>query len=196
MTETLIIESVVSEGVSSVETQTISVESPLQVFVTLTEQPDALVVESDTSGVSIVEDTHVHIVAEGSQGPQGIQGPTGPTGGTALQYPAGEALGGHRMVVLNDAGAAVYADHTNLTHANKVLGMTTGAASMGAIATIQTGGEHTEPSWSWTLNQPIYLNTTGLLTQVTPTTGFSLILGFPITTTSAFFAMREPIILN
>jgi hypothetical protein len=165
MSETLVIDTLISEGVFSVETQVLSVVSPEQVY----------------------------IIADGAQGPAG---PPGPTGGSALQYQAGEALGGHRMVVLDDTGKAIYADNTLLSHANKVLGMTTGAVSMGDTATIQTGGEMTEPSWSWVLDTPIWLSSSGVLTQVAPVTGFSLIVAFPVSATKAIISLREPIFLN
>jgi len=125
---------------------------------------------------------------------QGPPGPPGPPGGTALQYPAGTALGGHRMVVLNDLGQAVYADSSNPAHASKVLGITTGASSQGDTATIQSGGELTESSWAWTLDQPVFLGTSGLLTQTQPATGFSLVVGFPLSTTTLFVNIGEPLI--
>lgn len=128
----------------------------------------------------------------GAPGPRGIPGPDG---GTALQYPAGESLGGHRMVVLDDAAEAIYADNGTPAHAVKVLGITTGAAAAGDAATIQTGGELTEPSWAWTLNQPVYLGTNGTLTQTPPVAGFSLIVGFPITPTTIYMAIGQPITL-
>jgi hypothetical protein len=193
MSETLVIDTLVAEGVFSVETQMLSVVSPEQVVVALTERPDTVAVEFDASAVSLLEDSQIYIIADGAQGPVG---PPGPTGGYALQYTAGEALGGHRAVVLNDMGEVVYADNTILTHANKVLGITTGAASMGAMATIQTGGEMTEPSWSWVLDTPIWLSSSGMLTQVAPVTGFSLIVAFPVSATKAIISLREPIFLN
>jgi hypothetical protein len=146
--------------------------------------------------VSVVEFVDRQVIFGGEQGPSGPPGPPGPTGGEALQYQAGEALGGHRMVVLNDTGKAIYADNTVLSHANKVLGMTTGAVSMGDTATIQTGGEMTEPSWSWVLDTPIWLSSSGMLTQVAPVTGFSLIVAFPITAIKVFINLHEPIFLN
>jgi hypothetical protein len=100
------------------------------------------------------------------------------------------------MVVLDDAAQAIYADNTTLSHVSKVLGMTTGAANALDLATIQTGGEITEPSWSWALNTPIFLGATGLLTQVQPVSGFSLVVAFPITQTKIFISLREPIILT
>jgi hypothetical protein len=85
--------------------------------------------------------------------------------------------------VLNDIGEAIYADNTILSHANKILGMTTEATLTGAI---------TDSSWSWVLNTPIWLSSSGLLTQVAPVTGFSLIVAFPISTTKIYINLREP----
>lgn len=146
--------------------------------------------------VTIREVSERQVVFGGEQGPQGPQGIPGQVGGTVLQYVAGENLGGHRMVVLNDSQQAVYASNDNPAHAVKVLGMTTGAANIGDLSTIQTGGEITEPSWDWVLNTPVCLSTNGLLTQTQPLTGFIQIIGFPITTTKIFINLREPITLN
>jgi hypothetical protein len=108
---------------------------------------------------------------------------------------AGEALGGHRFVVLNDSGEAIYATNQTANHAHKIFGMTTGAANLAATATIQRQGAITEPSWNWTLNSPIFLSTSGQMTQTPPATGFSLIVGFPLSATSMYIAIREPITL-
>lgn len=126
----------------------------------------------------------------------GPQGRPGPAGATVITYPASTAIGGHRIVVLNATEAVEYADHTTLTHANKIAGMSTGAAVEGADVTIQTHGEITEISWTWALDTPVWLSTTGLMTQTPPITGFSLIIGFPISATKLFIDIREPIFLS
>lgn len=130
-----------------------------------------------------------------TSGPQGPAGPPGPPGGATVTKVAGETLGGHRMVVLDGAGDAYYADSTDLTHVDRVLGMTSGAASLGGSVGIQILGEIIEVSWSWTLNQPIFLSTSGQLTQTAPTTGFSLVVGFPITSTSMVLSIQRAVIL-
>lgn len=144
----------------------------------------------------VIEETSIYMVAAGAQGPAGVAGAPGPTGGVAVQHTAGVALGGHRMVVLDNSQLAIYADCAISAHAHKVLGMTSGAVVSGDTATIQTGGEMTEPSWNWTLGTPVWLSTNGQLTQTVPTTGFSLIIGFPISATTLFVSKREPLILN
>ena len=93
-------------------------------------------------------------------------------------------------------GKVYYASQQELTHMNKVLGITTGAVAMGANATIRAFGEMTEPSWNWTLDKPIFLGLNGLLTQTPPTTGFSLIIAFPTSATKIFVEIKDPILLG
>lgn len=168
------------------------VESEVTIITTESDPPPALIVTQE-GPVNILTITGVG--PQGIPGGIGATGPPGAAGATVLTYAAGINLSGHRMVVLNDSAEAVYADNTVTTHANKVIGMTIGAAMAGADATIQSGGELAEPSWSWTLNVPIWLSSNGLLTQVVPVSGFSLIVGFPITATKMFIDIREPIYL-
>lgn len=112
-----------------------------------------------------------------------------------ISYPAGAALGGHRAVVI-ESGTAVYADKDTPLHRASVIGITQGAASMGVQVAIQTYGELTEPSWTWTPKQPIFLAANGLLTQTVPTSGFQLILGFAISATTIFIDIKQAIILT
>ena len=142
---------------------------------------------------TVVEVRDTYVVAAGEQGPPGATGPAGPSGASVATYTAGEALGGHRVVKADAAGQAVYATNTDLP-SQHLLGVTTGAASMGAAVSVQRFGDMIEPSWSWTPNLPIFLGTNGLLTQAYPA-GASLVIivGFAITPTSVMLAVREPI---
>jgi hypothetical protein len=144
------------------------------------EQTNPIVLE-----ITVEESTVVEVA------PQGIPGRDG---SALVNRTAAIVLGGHRAVVLDNSELAIYADSSITSHANKVLGLTTGAASSGAIAAIATYGEFTEPSWSWTPGAPIFLGTNGLITQTAPTSGFLLILGFAIATTKIFIDIKQPII--
>jgi hypothetical protein len=112
-----------------------------------------------------------------------------------VEHTVAYSMSGHRMVILNENQEAEYASSANPFHANKIIGMTTQAAINGEIG-IQTAGELEEPSWSWILDIPIWLSTDGLLSQTPPSTGFCLIIGFPITATKMFINIREPIFLS
>ncbi len=133
----------------------------------------------------------------GTQGPPGPRGPIGPSGGNAVTAVAAVALGGHRIVLLNADGEADYARADEITHASIVLGMTSHAAAEGADVDVIRIGELEEVSWSWTLNQPVYLGLDGVPVQSLPyNAAFSLVIGFPITPTRLFISIREPIILS
>jgi hypothetical protein len=123
------------------------------------------------------------------------QGPPGPNT-TLVSGIASIALSGHRLVTVNGSGELIYADNTTASHATKVLGLTLGAASIGAATNVKTYGEVTEPSWTWTMDSPIYLGANGVLTQTAPATGFILIVGFPLSATTIFLDTQGPIILS
>lgn len=136
------------------------------------------------------------ITAPGQQGPPGPQGPIGPPG-NLYSYTAAIPISGHRMITINADGKAIYADSTILSHANKVAGMSIGAADADAVVTINSYGKITEGSWNWTVNQPVYLSTNGLLTQTVPASPslYSLVIGTAVTSTTIFINIMPPIFL-
>jgi hypothetical protein len=109
---------------------------------------------------------------------------------------AGEALGGHRAVIQSN-GLLYYASTSNILHLNRVVGITVGASSSGASTEYVSEGAITESSWSWNTTTPIYLAENGMLTQ-SPinVSGFTQIIGMPISATSMYVSLKTPIILN
>lgn len=130
--------------------------------------------------------------AKGDKGEKGDKGDTGDPG-TSYIYEAGEAIGGHRVVII-DNNIAYYADNTNLSHINKPIGISNNASSLGGEVTVVFFGEMEESSWNWNVNLPIWISTSGLLTQTPPETGFSCIIAFPVTATKIFVNKQENII--
>lgn len=110
-----------------------------------------------------------------------------------VAYVAAETLSGHVAVALNDDGELIKADNTETSHMGRVVGVTTQAISIGATGYVQTYGSLTEPTWTWTMGSPVYLSTTGGLTQTPPSTGFSLKIGIPESATTLFVRIGEPI---
>lgn len=155
------------------------------------------VVTIHDESLAVVEDTSVQVVSVGEQGPAGAQGATGPSGGATFTVTAGAAIGGHRIIHLDAAEKAQYASNQNAAHALTALGMTLGAAILNDPVDVQRTGEVTEPSWAWTLDQPVYLADNGLMTQTTPVSPalFQRIVGFPTAATKLFLSFREPIFL-
>lgn len=95
--------------------------------------------------------------------------------GVVLNFTAGEALGGHRAVVVQN-DEAFYADATTLPHAGQVVGVTTHAASSGQSIEVQYAGEMEEPSWAFSPGA-VYIGPTGTLAQTRPTTGWVMNIG-------------------
>lgn len=162
---------------------------------------EIVTIESVVAGTVLAEQLQVvslntpeviTVIAGGDQGPPGIPGPAG---GTALQVLAATAIGGHRAVVLDATGRAIYADNSQLSHMHKVLGMTLNAGVMDDPINVVRYAEITEPSWEWVLDTPVFVGANGVLTQTVPAfpAAFSQIVGFPVSATTLFVTMREPI---
>lgn len=175
----------------------ISAGQDVPTIIEIPAQP-ALISTTELQIVHVERAPDLLIIAHGVQGPPGIAGPPGSAGAQTLSYVAGVALGGHRIVFIDANQFAQYATNDDASHARKVIGMTVGAVSAGQLASIQAGGEISEPSWSWTPEMPIYLATTGLMTQIPPAkplAAFSMVVAVAITATKIFLGQREPVIL-
>lgn len=119
-----------------------------------------------------------------------------PASADVQTFTAAQALGGHRVVMRTSAGVD-YADASISSNFGKAIGVTLSAAGAGSAISVQLGGDIEEPSWNWTLGTPVYLSANGLMTQTPPAyPSFSLVVGFPVTATRLFIALREPIILG
>ena len=146
------------------------------------------------TAVVVAEKPRHVIVTRGIPGPPG---PIGPSGGSALSVTAGQDIGGHRLVLLNAQGDAIYADARQLSHAEVVVGLTVFAAVQGQSIDIVRAGIVEEPSWSWVADQPVYLGLDGVPTQTLPPGAlFGLVVGFPIAPTKLFMSIKPPIVFS
>lgn len=153
----------------------------------------ASVVTKQNTVSSVVERTSVVKVA--SPGPQGPAGVNGADGGTYATKIAATALGGHRIVRTVSGTDVGYASNDDVLHGDDVLGMTLGAASAGAVVQVANEQDITEPSWSWTPQEPLYLGLNGLVTQTPPESpaAFALVVGFATSATSARIRIEQPV---
>lgn len=151
----------------------------------------AIILTADDTQVLSVEG-EVLVVSAGEQGPPG---PPGASGVVTSTHIAATALGGHRFVLISAAGAG-YASSDTPAHFGRVIGMTVGAADVGEPATVQSSGKITEPSWSWDTSKPVFLGTNGVPTQVAPAApSFMQVVGFPVSPTTLYIDLREPVSL-
>lgn len=120
-------------------------------------------------------------------------GPQGAPGGTAVERIAGEALGGHRIVRSTGATTVGYASSGNPLHGDDTLGMTLGAAGLGAAVTAQRVGPITFAGWAWAPGAPVFLGLDGLPTQVVPTAGCIQVIGHAEDATTLYLQIEPPI---
>lgn len=83
----------------------------------------------------------------------------------------------------------VIADSTDLGHAGRVVGVSTGAA-------IVTAGEIEFAGWSFTTGNILYLTATGQLSVSVPNIGFQQRVGVATSPISMIVSLNEPIILS
>jgi hypothetical protein len=120
----------------------------------------------------------------------GIPGPPGLGSGTnTIDVSAGQAIGGHRAVAVG----GVYADQSSTP---EVLGISTAAYSAGQLMALRDSGLISEPGWTWSVNQPIYLGNTGALTQAAPASGYVVELGVATSATQMRISIQPPIFME
>lgn len=83
------------------------------------------------------------------------------------QYVAGESINGHRAVVVIDS-ELFHADSTNISHMNKVIGISLNAGSIGDAVTVQIIGDVYQLGWGLIANSYYYYDSIGLLTTAKP----------------------------
>lgn len=133
------------------------------VTATLVIAPDSVLVSPSGAAAVTVSVVHPVVQVTGFQGMRGPQGIPGRDGVSTSAYQAGQNLSGHRVVKVSD-NAALLCDASHIDDAGKAIGITTGAAMQGDMATIQCIGNLVESSWNW-LEGPVYVGISGLLTQ-------------------------------
>ncbi len=102
---------------------------------------------------------------------------------------------GQRMLAYDSVlDAVVYADHSELQHAQHVLGFTKTAGDT-AVPVI-TEGYYEDPTMSWDPLLPLWLGTTGFLVQVRPTTGFIMQVGRVLAPTKIIIQIQPAVILS
>lgn len=122
-------------------------------------------------------------------------GGTGGGGSGGLILPsavAAEPLSGHRAVYLAADGLR-HASASDTANADSVLGITVSAASSGANASYQFDGELIFPATPFTPRDPVWLGENGVLTQVPPLTGLSIMIGVAKANNVLSINIQQPI---
>lgn len=134
---------------------------------------------------------------QGPPGADGADGPQGPAGTTTAVYftrTAAETVAAHRVVTPLADGTVEYADPADV-FPHRPLWLTTQAASLGEDVIVMALGTVVDGGWTWTPGAPIFLSTSGQLTQTPPVSGTQLEVGVAESATSMFVNPRMPLTL-
>ena len=130
------------------------------------------------------------VVSAAEQGPPGPPGVGAPT----LQGVAGVTISANTAVAVVN-GQVVPAQSGVTSQAGNVVGVAMNGVQAGGTVDIQQSGEMSLSSWAWVLGQTVFVGPNGPLTQTPPTSGFSQIVGVPLSTTSISIGLQAPILI-
>lgn len=132
-------------------------------------------------------------VAISNVGPPGATGPSGASA-VLIREAIVQPLGGNR-IVRAVAGGVDYASSDDTSGADAIVGFTQTSAILNASVAVQVSGEMIEPSWNWTVGDPVYCGLNGLPTQVPPTSGFLCRVGKATDVDAILINIEEAILL-
>ncbi len=142
----------------------------------------------------------------GARGPQGFQGnpgPSGQNGETGADGPPGAAGAGAAITLVAADTIPAFSTVTsggrlgnssNLAHFGKIVGPNAIAGVIGFPVDVQQIGELTNPAWTWSIGDVIFLNGT-VLSKVPPSTGFSQFIGVARSATIIVVELGVPVLL-
>lgn len=97
---------------------------------------------------------------------------------------AAAPIGGHRVVSRVSDTEVAHTNYFSYNSCRAIVGISLGAAILGAPVTVRKDGLLIEPTWSWTPDEPVYLTISGQLTQTIPVSNHVVSVGQAITATS------------
>lgn len=128
----------------------------------------------------------------------GIPGPPGTGTGTPLpanplpSRPAATALSALR-VVSGDGTSYAYSNPANANSVWSIAGLTPTAIAQGADCIPIRDQSITDGGWNWDTSKPIVLGANGTLVQADTLTGWMVVVARPLSPTTIYIDIKEPI---
>lgn len=120
-------------------------------------------------------------------------GPPGPPGASiAFEVTTSGVVSAYSCVAMI-GGRALTADASISVHAGRVLGIAGNSAQAGGVVVVQAEGPITNAAWNWS-DGPIFLGTSGALTQTPPTSGFLQEMGVSTNPTTVLIRLQSPLV--
>lgn len=123
----------------------------------------------------------------------GPPGPPGPAGGS-ITVNSGEALGGHRVVMLVGSDA-FYNDPTDTATCGKAIGVTTSASLIGTPATVTAIGPVVNAGWGLTPGALYFATASGMISTTPLSVGVSQVVGIAVDADTLNVQLEQPVIL-
>ncbi len=112
-----------------------------------------------------------------------------------IQLSAGATISATTAVAAIN-GLLYPANSLDVNQINNVLGMSTNGGVAGTLISFQQTGIIGLPSWNFTPGNPVFVGTTGPVTQTPPTSGFLQILGTALTSKTMILNIQPPVLLS
>lgn len=93
------------------------------------------------------------------------------------------------------SGGLAPGDNNTTAYFNSIVGIALTTTTIGNPVTIQNSGVITYSGWNWSLGQPIFIGSAGVLTQTVPISGFVQTIGVAITAQSFVINISIPILI-
>lgn len=126
---------------------------------------------------------------KGDSGEAGIDGTPGVSAGV-VSITAAEDIPAYSAVTSTGRRA----DSSNTGHYGKVIGIVPLAISSGFSGIVAESGEVTNPAWTWTVGEILFLNGTDVA-NTSPVSGFNQYLGTAKNSTTMVVKLDDPILL-
>lgn len=99
-----------------------------------------------------------------------------------------------KIVAINDDSKIILADHLDITHLNRIVGIALSAAAIGNEILVQKFGHLTYAGWNWTLGRSVFFDSDSDLTQDPQITKFWMIVAKPVAIDRIEIHLRVPVI--
>lgn len=107
---------------------------------------------------------------------------------------AGEVISATKLVYMISDGVCGLADRSNITKKD-VIGIALSASVIGGNVAILLFGRFADAFFNYPVNSSLYLDINGNITDIAPTTGYSVLIGKGLGTGAIFIDIERPIIL-
>ena len=108
-------------------------------------------------------------------------------------YITTEVISALRMVTLVSESDCKLGQSQTIFEDAKIVGVALNASAIGGNVTCLTYGILEDPSFTFPLNEPLFLKANGVISNIEESTGFSTQVGHSLGTGAIFINIREPI---